>query len=156
MPLESIKSIDASTARSDESPKETVVFDFGPYRNETFDGLAVDPNNPNTDGRDFLTWQRGDVRIDGGEASIKDGTSNTLMVGEIVKPSPTGRTDGVFTSIPPALPAEDQVLIAFEHGDVRAGDGYSGAHILYQDVVVPASPVAVETLTIAHEGLLMI
>jgi hypothetical protein len=156
MPLESIKSIDASTARSDESPKETVVFDFGPHLNETFGDLAVDPNNPNTDGRDVLTWQRGDVRLDDGEAGIKDGTSNTLMIGEIVKPAPAGRTDGVFNSIPPALPTEDEVLIAFEHGDVRAGDGYSGAHILYQDVVVPASAVAMETITIAHEGLLLI
>ena len=34
---------------------------------QTFDDLAVDPNNPNTevDGRDFLAWQRGYATDDG-------------------------------------------------------------------------------------------
>jgi hypothetical protein len=168
--IEFIKSIDTSTARSDDRPIEEVAFYYGGLYGQTFDGLAVDPNNPNTDvdGRDFLVWQRGlpavptddglllpAVRIDDGAASIKDGTSNTVMVGEVVKPSPTGRTDGVFTVVLPELPTGDEVLVAFEFGDKRKGSDYSGTHVLYQDVFVPAGAVAMETLTIAHEGLLI-
>lgn len=49
--------------RSDEGPEETVAFYYGKMSGETFDDLAVDPNNPNTevDGRDFLYWQRGNA-----------------------------------------------------------------------------------------------
>ena len=36
------------------------------------------------------------------------------------------------------------------------GADYSGSHLLYQDVVVPTPAVAMETLTIAHEGFLLI
>jgi hypothetical protein len=143
------------------------------------DGLAVDPNNPNSeiDGRDFLIWQRGSatddkvglpavqtddglllpaVRMDDGEAGIKDGTSNTVMIGEVVQPAPTGRTDGVFTVVLPGLPTGDEVLIAFESGDMRNGADYSGTHLLYQDVFVPTAPVAMEAVTIAHEGFLLV
>ena len=59
-------------------------------------------------------------------------------------PSPTGRTDGVFTVVLPSLPeVGDEVLVAFEHGDPQRAD-YSGSHVLYQDIFIP--PNAVEEL----------
>ena len=54
-------------------------------------------------------------------------------------PSPTGRTDGVFTVVLPSLPQPergDEVLVAFEHGDPQRAD-YSGSHVLYQDITIP-------------------
>ena len=52
--------------------------------------------------------------------TVTDGTSNTFMFGEVVKPS---------------LPADDEVLVAFEFGD--KGADYSGSHVLYQDINIP-------------------
>ena len=37
----------------------------------------------------------------------------------------------------PKQHADDEVLVVFEHGDLRKGADYSGSHILYQDVFVP-------------------
>ena len=54
--------------RSDEGPEEDVTFYYGKMLPAVQDdGLAVDPNNPNTDvdGRDFLAWQRGYATDDG-------------------------------------------------------------------------------------------
>ena len=101
---------------------------------QPFGDLAVDPNNPNADqtpgallfhfsaeptaqfsGEVFYKPPAGRmddglllpaVGVDDGEAHIKDGTSNTLMLGEVFQPSP-----------------EDEVLIAFEFGDKR-GDTF--------------------------------
>lgn len=124
----------------------------------------------NYDGRDFLHWQRGNatdnglllpavqttdnglllpavqktdnglllpaVRTGDGETSIKDGTSNTLMLGEIL----------------PSLPADDEVLVAFEFGD--KGADYSGSHILYQDINIPTyGPAQLEKFLSDEPGL---
>ena len=58
------------SVRSDEGPEETVAFDYGKMGGQTFDDLAVDPSNPNTevDGRDFLVWQRGNSPLETGPA----------------------------------------------------------------------------------------
>ncbi len=70
----------AGGVRSDEGPEESTAKEL-PYMefklkevlisgvqqngdgDDSSDGLAVDPNNPNTevDGRDFLIWQRGNA-----------------------------------------------------------------------------------------------
>jgi prepilin-type processing-associated H-X9-DG protein len=61
--------------------------------------------------------------------AVTDGTSNTFMFGEVVKPS---------------LPADDEVLVAFEFGDKRAD--YSGSHVLYQDINIPTHTGGVNAL----------
>jgi prepilin-type processing-associated H-X9-DG protein len=40
------------SVRSDEGPEETVAFYYGNMGGQTFDDLAVDPNNPNVDPSD--------------------------------------------------------------------------------------------------------
>ena len=122
------------------------------------------------------------MQTDDGEATIPDGTSNTVFFGE--KYGQAGSIGGVsvaggdvdgatgalgdpvtftFTVSGPAtgfLGFPGGVRVA--SGDVNAvemGDGYAGSHVLYQDVFVPTletgPAVAMETLTIAHEGLLI-
>ena len=124
------------------------------------------------------------VRIDDGEATIPDGTSNTVFFSErygqagaiggvsVAGGDLDGATDALGDPVtftftvsnpPPAtgfLGFPGGVRVA--SGDVNAvemGDGYAGSHVLYQDVFVPTletgPAVAMETLTIAHEGLLI-
>ena len=97
------------------------------------DDLAVDPNNPN------LTAVQTDdglllpaVRMDDAEASIKDGTSNTVLFSEMY-----GGPDGEY------------VLTGIEHG---ADDGQTshpgGANMLFGDGSVRSTDTsAVATLT---------
>ena len=104
---------------------------------QLIDNLAVDPNNPNANTDDglllpavqdhsllcFGSWSAATRSQDGRwsvAARVTDGTSNTFMFGEVVKPS---------------LPADDEVLVAFEFGD--KGADYSGSHVLYQDINIP-------------------
>ena len=59
------------------------------------------------------------------------------------QPAPTGRTDGVFTVVLPSVPnliPGDEVLVAFEHGDVHRAAG----HVIYQDVFIPPSLATIE------------
>jgi hypothetical protein len=107
---------------------------------QLIDNLAVDPNNPNANTDDGLLLPAVQdhglllpavrdhglllpaVKTDDGLLlpAVTDGTSNTFMFGEVVKPS---------------LPADDEVLVAFEFGD--KGADYSGSHVLYQDINIP-------------------
>jgi hypothetical protein len=50
------------------------------------------------------------------------------------------------------------IIIAATSDNNRSDDGadYSRSHLLYQDVMIPTPAVAMETLTIAHEGFLLI
>ena len=92
---------------------------------QLIDNLAVDPNNPNANTDDGLLLP-----------AVKDGTSNTFMFGEVVKPS---------------LPAVDEVLVAFEFGD--KGADYSGSHVLYQDINIPTpAPAQLETFLSDEPG----
>jgi hypothetical protein len=125
------------------------------------DDLAVDPNSPNTevDGRDFLIWQRGNttpgpddnvglpavqtdnglllpaVKTDDGLLlpPVTDGTSNTFMFGEVVKPS---------------LPADDEVLVAFEFGDVKSGDTFDFKELTSEPTTAADGSIPTETLSL--------
>jgi hypothetical protein len=81
------------------------------------------------------------VRIDDGEASIKDGTSNTVLFSERYG-SPDDEyvlTAVQHVSQPEASVPEtgDEVLIGFEFGDVNGGEDSRG---LFQINVDPAQP----------------
>lgn len=68
-----------------------------------------------------------------------------------VRPSPVGRTDGVFTVILPSVPVnEDEVMVAFEHGDMH--DDLGRDFLTWQKGHNPDVDIAIETITIAHEG----
>jgi hypothetical protein len=70
-----------------------------------------------------------------------------------VPPSPAGRTDGVFTLVLPSAPVnDDEVLIVFEHGDMHH-DTDGRDFLIWQRGHNPAVGIAMETITIAHEGL---
>lgn len=77
---------------------------------------------------------------------------------DAAQPLPTGRTDGVFTVVLPSVPslptANDEVLVGFEFGDVGSGaNGVDGRDFLiWQRGNPPAVSVAMETITIVHEG----
>lgn len=84
-------------------------------------------------------------------------------------PSPTGRTDGVFTVVLPSISTvEDEVLVSFEFGDVshdvdgrdfliwqrgQAPDVDGRDFLTWQRGQLPDVDVAMETITIAHEGM---
>lgn len=70
-------------------------------------------------------------------------------------PSPTGRTDGVFTVVLPSVPsvptANDEVLIGFEFGNVDHDvDGRD--FLLWRRAPPTDVGVEIEKITIVHEG----
>ena len=76
-------------------------------------------------------------------------------------PPPTGRNDGVFTVILPSLPlpspptSNDEVLVGFEFGD--SANGVDGRDFLiWQRGQLPDTDVAIEKITIVHEGFELI
>jgi prepilin-type processing-associated H-X9-DG protein len=103
-----VKLLDKATPRFDEGHEESITFVYG--KMETIDNLGVDPNNPNTPGPDDNAGLPAVQKTDNGLLlpAVTDGTSNTFMFGEVVQPSPAGRTDGVFTVVLPSVPAGDE------------------------------------------------
>ena len=110
--------------RSDEYPEETVAFYYGKMGGQTFDDLAVDPNNPNAevDGRDFLAWQRGNATDDGLLLpAVK--TDDGLLL-------PAVQDDGLLL---PAVQDDGLLLPAVQIGGVSVASG---------DVMETTAPLA--------------
>jgi hypothetical protein len=89
------------------------------------DGLAVDPNNPNTevDGRDFLIWQRG---------SVTPGPDDNVVDVPAVQTD-----DGLLL---PAVQDDGLLLPAVQTDEIQEWP------------IGPIPSLEAETLTIVHEG----
>src|SRR5262245_26819091 len=112
------------------------------------DGVAVDPTNPNVDLRPMETPGPDDNVV----------LSAVQMVdGLLVPPSNIGGVSVGCGDVDGAARAlGDLVTFTF----TVEPSAYEGSHLLYQDVVVPpletGPAVAMEALTIAHEGFWLI
>lgn len=93
--------------------------------------------------------------VDGGP-KVTDGTSNTLMVAEryAIDETPAGTRLFVgnlsIDSVDFVPGKGDEVLVAFEHGDVQ--HDVDGRDFLLWQRHLPDVDVAMETITIVHEG----
>jgi hypothetical protein len=169
------------------------------------DGLAVDPTNPNATmaEKDWIIVESYSSGTSQGEpvtftfavsqpadSPRPDGTSNTLMIGEVlpddsyvltaiqhgaVDTFQSGFNGGITVASGDVNGDTDTFDFANYDGGTAAGElnirtgtwitdttYETGSHALYQDVVVPPPPgtggaaVAMETITIANEGLWLI
>jgi hypothetical protein len=99
------------------------------------DGLAVDPNNPNTevDGRDFLIWQRGNV-TPGPDDNVVDVPAVQTDDGLLL---PAVQDDGLLL---PAVQDDGLLLPAVQTDEIQEWP------------IGPIPSLEAETLTIVHEG----
>jgi prepilin-type processing-associated H-X9-DG protein len=159
---------DEGPEESDEGPEESITFTFGEMRGQTFDDLAVDPNNPNTeaDGSNIDVNANGSVGLVvlGADTNVTGHTpewSNLRSSDPMETPGPDDDADDGL--LLPAVQDDSRsshsggVNVLFGDGSVRSTDtsavatlmgfdfpspdangDYAGSHMLYQDVFIPA------------------
>ena len=138
---------------SDEAPKETITFVYG--------GLDAIPDG--TSNTVFFSERYYLVDSQGSDRTTDTSTVATLQDFDWPSSSSDPVTFTYTVSVDPSDTTLERCFVkswstSGDADDRPTDDGadYSGSHVLYQDVFIPTvdtgPAVAIETITIAHEG----